>query len=178
MKRNELLKMIIAGICLALAYVLPFLTGNNYKLGSMLCLMHIPVLLCGFFCGWHWGLSVGAIAPLLRTFTLGAPVLFPTAICMAFELAAYGAIAGAMHRVLPKKKIFILCSLATSMICGRIVFGIVKYFCIGINGSYAFSLFLTEAFVTALPGIIIQVILIPVIVISLDNKNLTGVAYE
>ena len=171
MKRNDILRIIIAGICLALAYVLPFLTGNNYKLGSMLCLMHIPVLLCGFFCGWHWGLSVGAIAPLLRAFTLGAPALFPTAICMAFELATYGAVAGIMHKALPKKKPFIICSLATAMIFGRIVFGIVKYLCIGIKGSYAFNVFLTEAFVTALPGIIIQIVLIPVIVMVLDNKK-------
>ena len=75
---------------LALAYVMPFLTGQIPQVGSMLCPMHIPVLLCGFFCGAPWGLAVGFVAPLLRSFTLGMPPMFPTAFCMAFELAAYG----------------------------------------------------------------------------------------
>ena len=104
MKRTNLLKMVISALCLALAYVMPFLTGQVPEIGSMLCPMHIPVLLCGFICGWKWGLGVGFIAPLFRSLSLGMPPLFPTALCMAFELAAYGAIAGIMHKHLPKKK--------------------------------------------------------------------------
>ena len=103
-KRNNLLKMILAALFLALAYVMPFLTGQIPKLGSMLCPMHIPILLCGFICGWQWGLVIGLRAPLMRSLTLGMPPLFPVAVCMAAELAAYGAFSGLMHRALPKKK--------------------------------------------------------------------------
>ena len=87
---NNLLKMIQAALFLALAYVMPFLTGQIPEIGSMLCPLHIPVLLCGFICGAPWGLAVGFIAPLLRSLILGMPPFFPKAVCMAFELAAYG----------------------------------------------------------------------------------------
>ena len=124
MKRNKkVMKIILSALFLALAYVLPFLTGQIPEIGSMLCPLHIPVLLCGFLCGWNWGLLVGIIAPLLRSVTLGMPPLFPTAVCMAFELAAYGAIAGWMHKKLPRKKPYIYCSLLTAMLVGRLVLG-------------------------------------------------------
>lgn len=76
-KHNQLLKMILSALFLALAYVLPFLTGQIPQIGSMLCPMHIPVLLCGFICGWPWGLVVGFISPLFRSLTtLGMPPAF------------------------------------------------------------------------------------------------------
>ena len=122
MKReSKVLKMVLAAMFLALAYVMPFLTGQIPEIGSMLCPMHIPVLLCGFICGWPWGLVVGFTAPLLRSMILTMPPLFPTAVCMAFELAAYGAIAGILYKVLPKKKITIYASLLIAMIAGRLV---------------------------------------------------------
>ena len=71
--QNKTLKMVTAALCLALAFVLPFLTGQIPEVGSMLCPMHSPVLLCGFVCGWPWGLVVGFTAPLFRSLTLGAP---------------------------------------------------------------------------------------------------------
>ena len=88
MKKNNLFRMILSALFLAVAYVLPFFTGQIPEIGSMLCPMHLPVLLCGFICGWYWGLAVGFIAPLFRSLILGMPVMFPMGICMAFELAA------------------------------------------------------------------------------------------
>ena len=170
MKRNNLLKMILSAFFLALAYVLPFLTGQIPEIGSMLCPLHIPILLCGFICGWPWGLAVGFFAPLLRSFMLGAPMLFPKAICMAFELAAYGTVTGFMHKLLPRKKPYIYCSLLTAMLVGRIVWGVAMFICLGINGnSFTFGAFLAGAFINALPGIIIQLVLIPIIVMMLDK---------
>ena len=110
-QRNDVKKMTLSAMFLALAFVMPFLTGQIPQIGSMLCPMHIPVLLCGFFCGAPWGLVVGLIAPILRSFTLGMPPMFPTALCMAFELAAYGFIAGWLHNKLPKKKVNVYVSL-------------------------------------------------------------------
>ena len=96
MNRNEkLLKMVLAALFLALAFVMPFFTGQIPEIGQMLCPLHIPVLLCGFICGWKWGLQVGLIAPLLRSLTLGMPPLFPTAIAMSFE-SVFAVIGGAI----------------------------------------------------------------------------------
>ena len=94
---KSLQNLIYSAVFLALAYVLPFLTGQIPSVGKMLLPMHLPALLCGFVCGWQWGLGVGFLAPLLRSLTLGMPPFFPMAVSMAFELAAYGAIAGRLR---------------------------------------------------------------------------------
>lgn len=169
---NKILKMILASLFLALAYVMPFLTGQIPEIGAMLCPMHLPVLLCGFICGPVWGAVVGIVAPLFRSLTLGMPPLFPTAVCMAFELATYGAIAGVMHKILPRKKPYIYCSLLTAMIVGRIVWGAVMFICVGASGgTFTFAAFIAGAITNAIPGIIVQIILVPILVMLLDNSK-------
>ncbi len=169
-RNNSIFKMVLAAMFLAMAYVLPFLTGQIPEIGSMLCPMHIPVLLCGFICGWPWGLAVGLIAPLLRSFTLGMPPLFPTAVCMAFELGTYGAMTGLFHKYLPKKKGFIYVSLISSMVIGRLVWGLAMLVCTGIKGgSFGAKVFLAGAVTNAIPGIILQIVLIPVIVMLAER---------
>lgn len=164
--------MVLAALFLALAYLMPFLTGQIPEIGSMLCPMHLPVLICGFICGPVWGAVVGFIAPLFRSLlTGGFPPLFPTAVCMAFELAAYGAVAGVMHKLLPRKRAFIYCSLLTAMIAGRIVWGIAMFVCLG-TGGFTFAAFLAGAVTGAIPGIIAQIILVPAIVMLLDNPKI------
>ena len=169
---NRILKITLSAMFLALAYVMPFLTGQIPEIGAMLCPMHLPVLLCGFICGWQGGLVVGVVAPLLRSFVLGMPPMFPTAVCMAFELAAYGVVTGLMHKYLPKKKICIYCSLVVAMIVGRLVWGAAMFVCVGMSGgSFTFAAFLAGAVTGAVPGIIVQIILVPILVMLLDNPN-------
>lgn len=169
-KSNQIFNMVLAALFLAMAYVLPFFTGQVPQIGSMLCPMHIPVLLCGFICGWPWGLAVGVIAPLLRSATLGMPPMFPTAVCMAFELAAYGAISGVMYKILPKSKLSVYISLLIAMVTGRLVWGVVMFACLGLTGgSFGFTAFLAGAVTNAIPGIILQIVLVPIIAIVLEH---------
>lgn len=164
--------MVLSAMFLALAMVLPFLTGQIPEIGSMLCPMHIPVILCGYFCGWKWGLAVGFIAPLLRSVWLGMPPMFPTALCMAFELGVYGCIAGALYRALPKNLFGIYVSLITAMIAGRLVWGLARFLCTGLDVSqFGLSAFWAGAVVNAIPGIILQLILIPLIVKAFDKHK-------
>ena len=165
--------MILAALFLALAYVMPFLTGQIPEIGAMLCPMHIPVLLCGFFCGPVWGAVVGFAAPLIRSMlTGGFPPMFPTAVCMAFELASYGAIAGLMHKILPRKKPYVYVSLLIAMIVGRLVWGAAMFICVGIGGEgFTLAAFLAGAITNAIPGIIVQIVLIPILVMLLDNPK-------
>ena len=171
---SKLLNMILAALFLALAYVMPFITGQIPEIGAMLCPMHLPVLLCGFLCGPVWGGIVGFIAPLMRSLlTGGFPPMFPTAVCMAFELAAYGVIAGVMHRILPKKKPFIYCSLLTAMIAGRLVWGAAMFLCMSATGgSFPFAAFLAGAVTNAIPGILVQIILVPMLVMLLEDPKI------
>ncbi len=167
-------RMTYAALYLAIAMVLPFITGQIPEVGSMLCPMHIPALLCGFMCGWPWGLAVGLIAPPLRSVLFGMPALFPTAIAMSFELAVYGAVSGLLYRILAKKKGRICISLLTAMIAGRIVWGAVRVMLAGLSGSsFTWALFLAGAFTNAVPGIILQLILIPVLVAAMDRAGLS-----
>ena len=158
---------------MALAYVMPYLTGQIPEIGSMLCPMHLPVLLCGFVCGPVWGLAVGFVAPIMRSaLTGGFPPMFPTAVCMAFELAAYGAATGFMHRILPRKKFCICLSLLTAMVIGRLVWGAAMFFCMGADGGFTLAAFLSGAVTNALPGIAVQIVLVPVLVMLLENSKI------
>lgn len=165
MKNSTLIKTVLSALFLALAFVLPFLTGQIKEIGAMLCPMHIPVILCGFVCGWQWGLGVGFIAPILRSLLMGMPLLFPSAVCMAFELAVYGLVSGLLYKLLPGKTVYIYCSLVTAMLAGRLVWGVAMLVCMGIGGgSFTFAAFIAGAFSGSIPGIIVQLVLVPVLV--------------
>jgi len=165
-------KLVFSALCLALALVLPFLTGQIPQIGSMLSPMHIPVLLCGFVCGWPYGLLVGALAPLMRNVMFGMPPIL-TALAMTFELAAYGAISGYMYQKLPKKTVNIYISLIVAMILGRVVWGVASMIILGISGSgFTWSAFIAGAVLNAVPGIICHIVLIPVIVMALKKAKL------
>jgi thiamine transporter ThiT len=164
-----------SAICLALCLYLPLLTAQNPELGQVFALMHIPVLLCGFVAGPSHAAAVGLIAPLLRFMTFGTPPIMPMGVAMCFELAAYGVTAGVLFMLLPKKILNIYISLIAAMIVGRAVFGIafMQTFAMHTNGGqYTWEAFISGAFVTALPGIAIHIVVIPAIVIALKKAKL------
>jgi len=171
--RKTLIRLVLAGMFLALGLVLPFLTGQIPQFGSMLLPMHIPVLICGFVCGWPYGLAVGLITPVLRSLMFGMPPMFPGAVAMAFELAAYGFMTGLLYKLLPKKVPFIYVTLVAAMLVGRVVWGLVTFLLVSSAGSaFTFSAFLAGAFVNAVPGIIVQIVLIPIIILALQKAHL------
>lgn len=174
MKKTDTLRLLSAAICLALGLVLPFLTGQIPEIGSMLLPMHLPVLLCGFICGAPYGLLVGFVMPLLRSVTFGMPPMVPTAITMAFELAAYGAVAGSLYAKLPRKAVNVYVSLILALLCGRVVWGLVSIpmYALFMGNAFSIALFWTGAFVKAWPGIVAQLILIPVVVFTMQRAKL------
>jgi thiamine transporter ThiT len=173
MKTNSsVTKLTLSAVFLALGIVLPFLTGQIPTIGSMLLPMHIPVLICGFVCGWQWGLLVGFVLPLMRSALFSMPPMMPTAAAMAFELAVYGAVTGILYQKLPKTTASIYVSLAGAMIAGRIVWGIVSMILYGIAGkAFGWQIFLGGALLNAVPGIILQLVLIPVIILALRRAK-------
>lgn len=171
--KKFVINIALAGMFLALAYVMPFLTGQIREIGKMLCPMHIPVLLCGIICGAPYGMIVGIIAPLLRSLTLGMPVLFPSAIAMAVELAVYGLVAGLLYNSLPKKKINIYVSLLSSMVIGRVIWGVTTFCIMGFDATkFGFAKFWAGAVADAIPGIIMQIVLVPIIIMLLEKAKL------
>ena len=168
---NEVKKIVLAAMFLAMAMVLPFLTGQVPEIGSMLCPLHFPAILCGFICGWKYGLIVGVLSPLLRSFIFTMPPIM-VAIPMAFEIGAYGLISGVVYNALPKTRVNIYISLLSAMFAGRIVWGIVKLALVGFDMSqFGLPMFMTGALTTALPGIILQIILIPILVMVYSKTS-------
>lgn len=160
-----------ASLCLAAALILPFFTGQIPAIGAMLCPMHIPVLICAFFCSWQWAGLVGFVAPLLRFALFSMPPM-PFGIAMAFEMATYGIVAAVMYKMLPKKKVSVYISLITAMIAGRVVWGAARLVIAGVTQSqFTWSLFIGGALLEAIPGILLQLILIPVIVMAVKRER-------
>jgi len=163
-----------SALCLALALVLPFLTGQIPEVGQFISPMHIPAFLCGLICGPFWGIVVGAVSPLLRFLIFSMPGLL-TAIPMAFELAAYAGLSAWMYRLLEPvmKKMSIYISLVIAMIGGRIIYTLAKIVTLGIAGkaveqSAYFVVFL-ESFTGTWLGIVIQLLLIPPLVLVAEK---------
>lgn len=166
-------KLTLSALFLALGLVLPFFTGQIPQIGNMLCPMHFPVLLCGMICGWKYGLGIGLILPIMRSLMFGMPPIFPQATAMAFELASYGALSGLLYERFANQSIgTAFASLIGAMLGGRIVWGIVMTILMHIVGQpYTFGMFFTAAFANALPGIIVQLLLIPLVLAVLDKTS-------
>ena len=174
MKHTSLKKLVLSAMFLAIGLVLPFFIGQIPAIGKMLLPMHIPVLLCGLICGWQWGLGVGFVLPLLRSLLFSFPAMYPNAVGMAFELAMYGLVIGYLyaHSKWQCVKALYKC-LIPAMIAGRLVWGAVMIVLMGLGGSaFTWQLFIGGAVLNALPGIVLQLVLIPAVMVLLDRTKL------
>ncbi|MBQ7936944.1 MAG: ECF transporter S component [Oscillospiraceae bacterium] len=174
MKNGFIKKLVLSAMFLAIGIVLPFFTGQIPQIGRMLLPMHIPVLLCGFICGGTYGAAVGFILPLMRSMLFFMPPMYPDAAAMAFELAAYGFFAGFLYENAKWHCIKSLYRcLFAAMLGGRIIWGIAMILFLGIGSEgFTAAMFLSGAVINALPGIILQLILIPSVMLALDKTHL------
>lgn len=180
MRQNRILKLVLSALFLAIGFVLPFLTGQIPEVGARLLPLHLPALICGFVCGWPWGLAVGFLLPLLRSLLFGMPPMAPTALAMAFEMGAYGAAAGLLYQKLPRKPLNVYVSLVVALLAGRMVWGLasIPIYAAFTEGAFALAAFWTGGFVNAWPGIVLQVVLVPAIVFALERARLIPLGAE
>lgn len=174
MKKNRILRLVLSAMFLAIGFVLPLLTGQIPEVGSRLLPLHLPALLCGFICGWPWGLAVGFVLPIARSLLFGMPPMLPTGLCMAFELGAYGAVAGWLYARLSHRPRGVYAALIGAMLAGRAVWGAVSWavYALLMPSRFAAAAFWTGAFVNAWPGIMLQMVLVPLIVLALQRARL------
>ena len=177
MENNRTKKLVFSALFLALCIVLPFLTGQLKELGNALLPMHLPVMVCGLLCGGGLGAAVGFLAPFLRSLIFGMPALYPNCIWMSCELATYGFVIGILYNKLFKKQLlWLYCSLILAMLSGRVVWGVVKAAVLGLSGSgFTISAFIAGGFTSAIPGIILQLLLIPLIISLINRKSKSNV---
>ena len=172
--RETLRRLVLSAMFLSIGLVLPFFTGQIPQIGNMLLPMHIPVLLCGLICGWQYGALIGAILPLLRSALFTMPTLYPTALAMAVELCIYGLAIGFIYSMFKKQGIIaVYISLIVAMILGRVVWGGSMTVLLTMkDNTFTAAAFLAGAVLNAIPGIILQLLLIPAIMSSLHATGL------
>ena len=168
--------MVSAALCVALGLIVPQVfhlipfVGTVPNLGGVFLPMHIPVLLCGLLCGWRYGAFAGFLLPLLRSVLFSAPVFFPAGTAMAFELMTYGLVAGLLYGRSSQTLAALYRALLLAMAAGRGVWGLVQTIQLGLFGDgFSLDLFLAGAFFQAVPGILLQLVLIPGILLALQQ---------
>ena len=154
-------------LCMALGLVLPVFF-HMIGAGSAFLPMHIPILLCGLLFGWQYGAICGLIVPILSSLLTGMPPIFPTAVAMMFELCAYGILTGVFYRGLHWN---VYPALIAAMLGGRAVSGTANAVLMNVaNKPYGFAAFLSGSFIEAVPGIVIQIVLIPLLIMALGKS--------
>ena len=169
-------QMTMAAVCIALCVVLPIAFHSIPDAGTVFLPMHIPVLICGMICGWPYGLLCGLMGSLLSSALTGMP---PVAIlpAMMVECGTYGLVSGLMLKWLRTKNTYadLYIALVTAMIAGRVVSGIAK--ALIFSPGMAMSAWVTASFVTALPGILIQLVFLPSVVFTLMKARVIPQRY-
>ena len=172
MRADGLKRTVLSAMFLSIGLILPFFTMQIKEMGDSLLPMHIPVMLCGLLCGAKYGLAIGFILPILRGVLFSMPPVFPNAVWMAFELAAYGFVIGLIYSRSKKSTKSVYIALIAAMISGRIVWGVAKAVLLGIGGkSFGIAAFIAGGFTDAVPGIILQLVLIPSVMALCRMRN-------
>lgn len=169
---SNIKRIVICAMCIALCYVLP-IAFHSVGLGSALSPMHIPVLLCGTVCGGGYGALCGILGPVLSSLLSGMPPMILLT-RMIPELCVYGLSCGLMMRFVRTGSTLVdlYISLTAAMLAGRIAGGIASViFYTFTSGVYSVALWVSGYFVEAIPGIAAQLVLIPLLVLTLEKAR-------
>lgn len=111
------------------------------------------VLLAGLLLGWRAGLAAGLFSPVISYLLSGMPAL-PVLPIIIIQLSAFGFFAGIL-----KEKHGVLVSLAGAIILGFLLTGVAVLFFSKMNA----VMYVINALKDGLPGIAMQLILLPII---------------
>ena len=174
---NSVKRLTLSAVCVALCVVLPIAFHSIPDAGSVFLPMHIPVLICGMICGWPYGLVCGLMGPLVSSMITGMP---PVAIlpAMMVECGTYGMVSGLVLKYVRTKSTYgdLYIALIAAMLAGRILSGIAK--ALIFSPGMAMSAWVTASFVTALPGIVIQLVFLPSVVFTLMKAKVIPLRYR
>lgn len=162
MYNNASHRIVLSGLLVAIGLLLPYFTAHAFGIpGTVLLPMHIPVFLIGLLCGPMYGALGGIIIPFLSSLLTGMPPFFPMLPIMIGELCTYGLISGFLYH---KVRIPLYSSILISMLCGRVVYGLIFVVLLRVNNGALHALSVIGAIIEGIPGIVIQLLLLPVIV--------------
>lgn len=163
-----------SALFLALALLIPqlFHQIGYMQAGETLLPMHLPIFLSGLLLGPTYGGIVGAIAPVLSYLLTGMPPL-PVTVVMSVELAVYGLVTGLCQKQVWSKQTYgIYLSMLLAMLAGRLAKMVAIFFALHLFGiQLGGVLTVLTATVAGVPGVILQFLLIPFIVIKLERSG-------
>lgn len=167
MRKSASYRVVLSGFLVGLGLLLPFATAHAFGMpGTVFLPMHLPVFLIGLLCGPMYGAFGGLLVPLLSCLFTGMPPLFPMLPIMTGELFTYGLVSGLLYR---KVRMPLYPSMLIAMLCGRLAYGLIfQALLLADNGTLK-ALSVTGAFLEGIPGIVIQLILIPAIVYAVKK---------
>ena len=169
MKFTKTKELVLSGLLIALGLVLPMAFHLFNAGGPVFLPMHIPVLLGGMILSPIFALLVGVLTPIVSNLLTSMPPLMPMLPIMIVELGLYGLIASILRK---KLNLYVFISLIVSMIRGRIGPGLVVYVMTSVfDVQFAPPIaFVIGGLSKGIPGIIIQLIFIPIIVKALEKS--------
>lgn len=174
--KNSIKHMTLTAVCIALCVVLPIAFHSIPNAGSVFLPMHIPVLICGMICGWPFGFLCGLAGPLLSSTLTGMPpmAMLPA---MMLECGFYGLVSGLVLKLVHTKNTYrdLYIALVTAMLAGRVFSGIAK--ALVLAPGLSLSAWVTASFITALPGILIQLVFLPTVVLALMKARIIPQRY-
>lgn len=164
-------KIVHCAMYLILGILLPIAFHSVNMAGNIFLPMHIPVLLCGCGLGPKAGLLVGICTPLLSSLLTGMPPILPMLPLMMGELASYGLSIGLLYR---KYHLGIYQSLCSSLLVGRVVsIGLCYVLTLLLHWTIPLAKFSMGIFVYGFPGIVLQLVIIPLLVQRMESINFT-----
>jgi len=165
--------LVLAGLFVAIGILIPQ-AFHLLALGKHFLPMHIPVILGGMLLGWQWGFLIGCITPMGSSLLTGMPPLMPpVAVSMTVELAVIGSLAGVSRSLCGRS---IIAALVLTLIAGRLAWGVAGYFLLPLLGFKGVSLVypLTVGLISSLPGIAVQLLIIPPLVKIIERNEVQG----
>ena len=171
-RENTIFHVKLTALMLVASVVLPF-AEDILPFGERLILAQIPVLLTGLLCGAAYGAVVGVIAPFLSFVMTGVPAVYPDAVAVALEYALFAAVASPIFRSFARRIGSLYASLVSAMVAGRLGYLGAFYVMLELKKEpYSLAPLVTQEFVTCLPGLVLQLIAVPLIVMAAEQAGL------
>ena len=170
-KKKITLKAVLSLGLIALAVALPQIIhiALGQPGGVQLLPMYMPVLIGGCLLGWKWALGVGILSPVVSfalTSLWGAPM--PALARLPFmmaELAVFALVSGLFSRLILKNGLWAFPAVISAQLCGRAVFLGLAFAFQGVSPLNAGMVW--SQILAGWPGLLIQAVAVPLIVIAL-----------
>ncbi|MGC9316970.1 MAG: ECF transporter S component [Armatimonadota bacterium] len=174
----------LGGLFIALGVIIPMAVHavGGGRIGPVLLPMYLPVLVCAMLVSPAIAAGVGLLTPLLSSGLTGMPPVLPTLPVMVVELVTMSVIASLLYRRL---QLHVLAATILALLGGRVVLGLTVALAVnllpaGLLASIPEAMrqplpYVLAATATAVPGLILQLVAVPALVIAVERRSLARV---